>query len=142
MQGIKPTARLVEPFSNKVGRETILKRFFILKRVVPLGILHRPRFKPAVKHIFHSLIRSPTRMGKSNFVNKWAMGVSRDFPRSFAQFVHRANADYISAFLTTPQGDWCSPKTAAGNCPISCLFKPLTKTPTTQMLGHPMDGFI
>ena len=55
VQGKEPAARLVHALGNEIGRKTMRKLVFILKRIVQLGVGHGPAVEPYVDEVAFSL---------------------------------------------------------------------------------------
>ena len=54
-EGIEPTAGLINRLGNKIGGETVLKNFLILKGIMPLSKGHSPGVEPAVNDLRHAM---------------------------------------------------------------------------------------
>ncbi len=55
-QRVEPTARLVEPLGNEVGREVGLEMFLVFERVVVLRVGHCAGLEPTVEHLGGALV--------------------------------------------------------------------------------------
>ena len=99
VQGIKPAARLIEPFRDKIGRKAFFGQFFVFKGIVILRIRHRTRFKPAVKHFRNAPINLPI-FFKGQIVDEMAMQIVIFAPVSFSSsWIEPMTTQSPSSFL-------------------------------------------
>jgi len=77
MQREEPSARLVDPLCDIVGREHLGKVLLVLKGVVRLRIGHRPRVEPNVYKVRLAVHRAAGGTDKHNLVNIWPMQIKQ-----------------------------------------------------------------
>lgn len=59
-KGVEPSTGLVNTLRDKVGRELFIKVLRVFERIMLLGVGHRTRFEPAVKHFFDATQNTAT----------------------------------------------------------------------------------
>ena len=142
VQGVEPTARLVNGFTNEVGGVLLFEDLFVLERVVPLRVGHGAAVKPDVNHFGHAAHGAATGFtGKGDFVHVGAVQVevAQILPGAFFQFLHRANADHFAALVARPDGQRRCPIAFTPQRPVNVVFEPVAKAPIADMFGHPVD---
>ena len=111
MEGVEPTAGLVDVLHDEVGWEVFLEPLPVLERVMHLGERHGARLEPAVQDLGDSTHGGPAsrvvRVGSGQLVDEWPVEVVRPDPEVPLDLVQAAVDVYsrVLGVVAAPDGD-------------------------------------
>ena len=148
MQSVEPAACLIHILHDEISREVRLEPLSVLKRVVHLGIGHRPRLEPAVQHFGHSshlrLAAGIVGVGAHELVYSGAVQVGRANAEVCCDLVQAAvdiNSREIR-IVAAPDRYRRAPEAVAADRPVSGAFQPFAESAVADMAGYPVDLLI
>ena len=145
-QRVKPSSRLVYCLGNKLGRILLLKQLLIFKRIMMLCERHRPRIKPAVDHLRHTLHRAAAfRALDRDLIDIGPVQLYRArFPVAahLFQLFPAANGMHLSAPSAFPYVQRRSPIAVPGNAPILDILQPVPEASFSNRFGNPVDRIV
>src|SRR5271157_2654401 len=145
MQGIEPTARLVNSFANIISRVLRFEFLLILKRIMPLGVRHRTRVEPDVDQILNAVhLPAALRTSVMNLVDVRPMQVeiTQIASNLFGQFLHRSDSFAMFAASALPDRERRAPIPFTTQRPINVIRKPISKASFANMFRNPIDCIV
>ena len=154
MEGVKPTARLVNAFGNKVCRElAFLQR---LTHVVDLSVRHGATVKPYVNKVGFAHHAAAGGRHQHHIVDIGAVEVEflltvgvvlhkpgcNGLVNLIAQLIYAADANLFFAIFGAPDGQRGAPVAAAAQVPVHDILQPVAETACTGGFGFPVDGLV
>ena len=140
-QRIEPAAGLVNGLGDEISRETLLKNFLVLKRIMPLGKRHGTGVEPAVdnfRYTVHFLTTFRAFDGHGINVRTVQFDIVRAVVAHFLEFGNGANRVLMTAFAF-PNRQRRAPVTVTGQAPILYMFEPVTETAFADGFRNPVD---
>ena len=145
VQRVEPAAGLPDVFDDEVARVVAVEPVDVLKRVVHLGIRHRPRVEPHVEHIGDAPHRrAPGRVvgiGPGQFVDVGPVQVGRADAEVTLQIVEAAvDVDArIGRIVGHPHRNRRAPVAVSRDRPVARTLQPLAELAVLDVVGIPGD---
>ena len=112
MQAVKPATSLVYSLADIINRKVLGESVLVFEGVMPLGIRHCARIKPAIDHFRYAPVSAAIiGMNKTDLIDSRPMqvGFCQRFTAQCFQFSQRADAQEIP-FTVGPQGQRRAPE--------------------------------
>ena len=171
MQREEPSACLVHPFRNEVGRIdlAVVKQLLVLERVMDLCIRHRSGIEPDVDQVRLALHRLATGGNQDHIVHIRTVQVYLlivllriftqfelqllirvrlhqaglyGFLYFIVQFFNRTDADFLRPVFRPPDRQRSSPVAATAQVPVLQVFQPFAETSRAGALRLPVDRIV
>mmetsp|Transcript_14165 Transcript_14165/g.53219 ORF Transcript_14165/g.53219 Transcript_14165/m.53219 type:complete len:351 (-) Transcript_14165:1505-2557(-) len=110
-QCVEPATRLVETLGDELRRESLLEGPLVLKRIVDLGVRHRPGFEPAIKDLRHAAKGSfPFPRGNRDVLDVLHVQVLDLLARELLQLRDGGHGHHLLHIIGDPQRNRRSPE--------------------------------